>query len=121
MIMRLILCAFILSSCLYSIRDKPPRKVLISNRSSDHCDSVVLYVNSFKIKIDSLAPGHTAERMINTDSVDTKHDIAYQFNVYRGASLTHKDTKFMTDLGGLPERVQVTITDSSSLLYDIKW
>jgi len=124
-VLALVFSCVLVAGCYYIIiadlTKKPVRRIIISNSSTTYYDSVVLRVNAFKIRIDSLASGKAVERKIDTDTVAAGHNVVYTFKVYRHGIPEFDEGKFMTDLGGLPARVKIIITESPALKYEIEW
>ena len=74
--------------------------VSFENKSEKYIDSVVFYINNFKLKIININPGETKQEAVNMDSVKlNNHDAIVRAYIYIKDSL-FRDTYNYNDLRG---------------------
>ena len=110
--------AFATFSCFST---RPVHTISVKNASHDRFDSIVLHINDYKFKLDSLDTGQTAQIAFPADSLIMMHDVIYRFQAYRNDTVRAESYKVLGDYGHLPKRVNTTINDTLAFVYKIDW
>ncbi len=100
---------------------KSDTEILFHNMSNKKIDSVIIYLNSYKCKFESIAPYEIRSKKIDNDSIDVKHDIAIVPYVFINDTSINGQY-FYNDLGGIFKKGKLILNDSLATKWEIlKW
>jgi hypothetical protein len=110
-------CLLIVLSLLISCQlISPSNEIEVKNNSAVPVDSVILLINNFDIKIVNVKEYAVASKTYDPQKIALKHDVVLSYKIFKKKSLVSGD-KFLNDLGYLPEKIGLVISEESEVKF----
>ncbi len=93
--------------------------ISIQNRTNENFDSVLVYVNSFKLKFINIPNGKSLRLNFPIDSVNAQHDVMILPLIYIKKIGLITGKSYYNDLGGMSGKYELIINDKLNTKWEV--